>query len=80
MKKLILTLVAGLIPAGMASAQTTLADMDADGSGSLSLMEMQATYPSLTEDQFVALDINADGALDEAELAAATGSDAVVTE
>ncbi|MEZ5779407.1 MAG: EF-hand domain-containing protein [Paracoccaceae bacterium] len=70
MKKAVFTVVLGLATAGMAAAQG-LTDMDADGNGSLSLAELQAVYPSLTDEGFVAIDTNADGAVDEAELTAA---------
>ena len=70
MKTLALTLALGLTPTGMALAQG-LSDMDADGTGNLSLPELQAVYPALTEEGFTAIDANGDGAVDEAELAAA---------
>lgn len=79
MKKLAITLAMGLATSGMALAQG-LTDMDADGSGSLSLAELQAMYPSLTEEGFISIDANADGAVDEAELTAAVEAGTLVTE
>ncbi|OYX44293.1 MAG: hypothetical protein B7Z02_05940 [Rhodobacterales bacterium 32-67-9] len=70
MKKLALTLALGLATTGMALAQG-LSEMDADGTGNLSLTELQAVYPNLNEEGFTAIDANGDGAVDEAELAAA---------
>ena len=49
-----------------------VADLDADGDGLVTVAEVQAVYPDVTEDQFSAMDTNADGSLDEAELQAAT--------
>ncbi len=55
-----------------AIAQTALPDIpDTDGSGAWSLTELQATWPELTEAEFAALDANADGSVDPAELTAA---------
>jgi Ca2+-binding EF-hand superfamily protein len=70
MNKLVLTLALGLGTAGMAFAQT-VADMDADGNGTLSITELQTMYASLTEDGFKAIDTTGDGAIDGDELAAA---------
>jgi hypothetical protein len=70
MKKLAYTIAIVLLPAGAASA-AGLADMDADGNGMLSLTELQSAYPDLTQDGFTAIDANADGSVDEAELTAA---------
>lgn len=70
MKKLTLTLALGLAIPGMALAQG-ISEMDADGTGNLSLTELQVVYPDLNEEGFTAIDANGDGAVDEAELAAA---------
>ncbi len=70
MKTLALTLALGVAATGTAFAQG-ITDMDADGDGMLSITELQATYPTLTEEGFIAIDANADGAVDEAELTAA---------
>ena len=70
MNKLAFTLALGLLPAGMALA-AGLADMDADANGTLSLEELTVAYPALDVDAFAAIDVNADGSVDEAELNAA---------
>jgi len=44
---------------------------DRDGDGSYSFNEMLAAYPALTEETFISIDTNGDGAVDEAELATA---------
>jgi hypothetical protein len=83
MKTLALTLAASLAaslaPAGLALA-AGLSDMDADGSGTLSLAELQSAYATLTEEGFTAIDTNADGAVDEAELTAAVAAGTLKTE
>ncbi len=46
-------------------------DVDANADGVLTIDEVQSTYPEITVDTFSAMDVNSDGALDEAEVAAA---------
>lgn len=46
-------------------------EMDTDQDGLYSLAEMQTEYADLTQEQYDALDTNADGAVDADELAAA---------
>ncbi|MEZ5731277.1 MAG: EF-hand domain-containing protein [Paracoccaceae bacterium] len=70
MKKLAYTIALGLVPAGMALA-ATLAEMDADANGLLSMDELKAAYPDLTDEGFAAIDVNADGSVDADELSAA---------
>ncbi len=48
-----------------------LADLDADASGTLSMEELQAVFPDLTEETFGAIDANADGDVDMDEAQAA---------
>jgi len=48
------------------------AEVDANGDGLLSITEVQAVYPDVTAEQFSAMDLNADGSLDDAEVQAAT--------
>ena len=67
--KTILTTAALVALAAPAFAQS---EMDMDGDGNVSLEEIQATYPELTEEQFTAMDTDTDGVLSEAELQAAT--------
>ncbi len=71
MKRLALTVALGLAASGAAFAAGTLADMDTDANGSLSMTELQAVYKTLDEAGFAAIDANADGAVDDAELKAA---------
>lgn len=60
-----------LAPVALATAATA-ADMpaveDADASGNWSMAELQTVWTDLTEDGFKAIDTNADGAVDAAEL------------
>jgi hypothetical protein len=44
---------------------------DTDGNGTWSLAELQVAYPDMTEESFTTIDANTDGAVDQAELAAA---------
>lgn len=72
MTRTIFTLAAvGTLVALPALAQTIPAIEDADGSGNWSLAELQVAYPDLTAETFTAVDADADGAVDHAELAAA---------
>jgi hypothetical protein len=59
-----LGLVAGLT-AVPALAQD--APADADGNGTWSMQELQATYPNLSEEVFAAMDTSGDGQIDAAE-------------
>lgn len=67
---LLLTTILGLatLPA---FAQDAAAPADTDGNGTWSLAELQASYADLTEEGFTSIDANTDGAVDQAELAAA---------
>ena len=49
----------------------TAAEVDANGDGLLSVAEVQAVFPDVTAEQFSAMDLNADGGLDDAEVEAA---------
>lgn len=44
---------------------------DANEDGVLSLSEVQAAYPDMSEEQFTTIDLNGDGALEDAEVKAA---------
>lgn len=44
--------------------------VDANEDGVLSLAEVQAVFPDMTEDQFMAIDLNGDGMLEDAEVKA----------
>jgi hypothetical protein len=67
---LLLASIVGLA-AVPAFAQDAAAPADTDGNGTWSLEELQASYPELTEETFTSIDANTDGAVDQAELAAA---------
>ncbi|WP_370401686.1 hypothetical protein [Sulfitobacter sp. JB4-11] len=58
-----------LVP-GVALAMTA-AEVDANGDGLLSVAEVQAVFPDVTAEQFSAMDLNADGGLDDGEVEAA---------
>ena len=67
MKRLAL-MIAPLALATAAFAQDLPMVEDADASGAWSLGELQAVWLDLTEDGFMAIDTNADGSVDGAEL------------
>lgn len=52
----------------------TVSDIDTDGDGLVSFVEMAAKYPDLTEETFGEIDTSDDSFVDEAELAAALES------
>lgn len=54
------------------ATQAAQAEMDANGDGVFSYEEMLTVYPELSEDVYTSIDVNTDGAIDAAELAAAT--------
>lgn len=72
MKTLFPTLaaVSVLLTPALAMGQS-VAELDANGDGVLSLQEVQAVYPDTTEADFGTMDINGDGVLDDAEVQAA---------
>ncbi|MEO0936877.1 MAG: hypothetical protein AAFY38_01850 [Pseudomonadota bacterium] len=47
------------------------AEIDANGDGVLTIDEVQAVYPEVSTDSFLAMDLDASGALDESEVVAA---------
>lgn len=61
-------LLAPLVLASAAFAQTLPDVPDTDSNGSWSLVELQAVWTDLTEDGFKAIDTSADGAVDATEL------------
>ncbi len=69
MTKFLTTFAIGALLAGGALA--AVADLDTDGDGVASFTELLAVYPTLTEEGFGAIDVNGDGVVDEAEMAAA---------
>ena len=70
MRKFALSLVALGFSTSLVMAQTptTFADVDADSGGELSLGELQAAWPDLTQGEFDAADADASGELSVAEL------------
>ena len=68
------TMMAVLATIGLAAlpalAETPMVT-DTDGNGTYSMEELKAAMPDLTPEVFAAVDANADGAVDPAELAAA---------
>lgn len=54
-----------------AMGQSGTAEIDSNEDGVLTIDEVQAVYPEVSTDAFLAMDLNADGALDESEVAAA---------
>ena len=73
MKRIALLSLVGTLAAGMALAMghaDVLADLDTDGDGLISADELTVLMPDLTEEDFAALDANADGSLDLEELGA----------
>lgn len=76
MKTILLSLgVAGMLAAGPALAGSVPGDTD--GNDMLSLAEVQAMFPTVTEAVFTTADANHDGMLDEGELKAAQESGAI---
>lgn len=64
-------ILAPLAFASAAFAQTLPEVADTDGNGTWSLVELQAVWTDMTEEQFTSVDTNADGAVDLPELQAA---------
>lgn len=62
------TLQAAMIIALSATALSAQSEVDTDGDGVLSYNEMLAAHPTMTEEGFMAIDTNADGAVDADEL------------
>ncbi len=69
MKKVLIALTTTFALTGVGFA--AMSDVDTDGDGVASFTELLAVYPTLTEDGFSAIDANADGVVDEAEMTAA---------
>ncbi|MGR3322472.1 MAG: hypothetical protein ACU0DK_11120 [Pseudooceanicola sp.] len=56
---------------GAAATAMTIEEVDSDGDGGLSLSEVQAAQPEITEEMFTEADTDADGMLNAEEVAAA---------
>ena len=52
-----------------AAAAFAMTEIDSDGDNMLSMDELKAAYPDMTEDQFGDADTDADGMINEEELA-----------
>ncbi len=77
MKKLVLALTVSALAATAAVAEDAAPVVaDADGNGTFSLAEVQATYAKVTEEAFKAADADASGELSADELKAAVDSGA----
>ena len=63
-----------------ATALSAQAEVDVDGDGVLSYNEMLAAYPAMTEESFIAMDTNADGAVDADELKVANEAGLIPSE
>jgi len=68
MTRKIITAAAILVTAAAAFA---MAGLDTDSDNMLTIEELQAAYPTLTDAQFTDADIDADGMINEDELIAA---------
>jgi Ca2+-binding EF-hand superfamily protein len=67
-RQVLITTIAAAAFAGTAFAQAPMFEtVDVDGDGLVTLSEAQAVAPELTEDEFTAFDVNADGGLDQGE-------------
>lgn len=73
MKTFAMTTAAAVLAAAPLMAGS-LAEADADGSGTFTLEELQAVFPDMTEETFTTIDANADGEVDLAEAQAAVDS------
>ena len=70
-RQVLISTIAAAAFAGTAFAQAPMFDdVDVDSDGLVTLSEAQAVAPELTEDEFAAFDVNADGGLDEGEFEA----------
>ena len=74
MKKISIATALGatLLTTAAIAAPTDFNQVDADASGTLTVAEVTAVMPNVTEAQFKAADTDGDGVLSEAEWAAAT--------
>ena len=56
----------------ISTAAFAMSDADANGDKLLTIDEMKATYPEISEDQFMQADANSDGVINAQELSDAT--------
>lgn len=70
LKSFVLIASAALCVPAFAMGQSAT-QLDTNEDGVLSLAEVQAVYPDMTEEQFTTIDLNGDGVLEDAEVKAA---------
>lgn len=70
-------LLGGVLATGYAMGQADT--LDADGDGMISYSEILVAMPDMTQEEFLALDSNADGLLDGTEIAAAEQAGLITT-
>lgn len=59
------------------AAHAMSAQIDTDGDGKASFDELQKVFPEITEDVFLEIDTNADGLVDDEEMAIAVESEMI---
>lgn len=60
----------GALAQSAVAMSDTVAEIDTNGDGLMTMEEVRAVYPEMTAEQFSAIDANGDGALDDAEMVA----------
>ncbi len=65
------TIVSAVFVTALAAGSALAATADTNGDGLLTIDEIQAVMPDVSAEIFSAMDLNADGALDAAEIEAA---------
>ena len=78
MTKRMQLILAGLLGLGVSTAALAAEVEDSNGDGMYSMEELMVVYPTLTEELFGTIDGNGDGAVDDAELAAAVDAGVLV--
>lgn len=64
-------LTTAALVAGFAAPALAATELDADGDGLVTMDEIVAALPEVTEETFTLMDMNGDGTLDDEELALA---------
>lgn len=80
MKMILMNAAAVCVLAVAATAMSAQTEMDTNGDGFLSQDELLAAYPSMTEQDFAAVDADADGAVSLDEMKAAEEAGLLPTE
>lgn len=73
MKRMMMTAIVALAGASLPMMASAMG-ADADGNGVLTMEEVKAIYPEITESVFGELDVDDDGVLSEAEYQAAVSA------